>query len=1401
MAKSAKALWPCKRLLFQAKNGPSLLPQDTRCSEKKPTSDSLYELELLHVFKATSAQYPPEMENASLDRRVAVQVHDESVVQPLSHLRGQPYVVLLGEPGAGKSTALEQEARAEGGEVATCREVMNGFPIGVSGTAYLDALDEYRSGDGGKDKLLRLANAISKSSVRRWRLTCRAEDWRATADINAMRRAANNEPIVVAHLLPLSDDEAQLVLASLGEPDSERFIGEARNRRAGAFLENPLSLRLLYSVVVSNGVWPTSRFDLFARATSALAHEYDPERETDPRPGADEILSAASAMSFYFLASGAKGLWRSNALPLGATESEYVATHSLGLETRVLEAALDTPLFRGEGHAFAPFHRTVAEFLAGRFLARRVVGAGATPAFPLRRAISLITGSDQRAPTELRGLYAWFTAQLQSAGDSVGARRLIQHDAATVLAYGDAAAFDTAGRREILYHLDRDDPFFLASQDDATVVGGLAGDDLADDFKAILDDEVRSHLQVTVLQALADGPPVKHMSEKLREIVLDAARPLWMRERAAEILVSKASDRNGIQRDLMDELVGMTADRGQLAIRARVLSSRSTQDAQFSDLHALLEDFDSLPAKTRDEEDYDDTGSLVSLSIAIARSPRPDLFDKGIGRSDFARRHKSQVQSLLDRAFFTTVEANPDISAVRLLSWLGNLREHRWDMLDNDVAEAIGRWIDHNSDRRELELFLAVENQGSPDEGPWVVCNEYISTARRLPSDALIQGLLDIAQATNGRKARKRVFQIAAYAARSETHWPKWREPIVSLLEQERGFKGFIKSLLSNPSAEWKRKEAKRKANLEKKTENSRKANIAELTPVIDIISRGVPEQYGVLNWAAKHYRYARISKDKSPFQDIVKYTNEEIAAAIAEGFVQFALHTDIKVGVEDLGKAQAKLGSYPQEYVVAAGLHQALLHGRENDIDASPLIIALVGLREAHFSADDDPSIAVWAADRLAKDPEQGADMMLRYWNAALDAGDDDLDAIHHLTNADQPALVSLCMLNLLSERPGLPDPALRQAIEACAGSSRIGELIELARRTLERDDLEQTQRNIWSFVGLALTPEELADRLSEEELEAALVTPNGDLAKTFNELSPDIDMLDRIRIGVLGQKHPARDNDWRHSGGVSGIVRAAIRRLGASISAAAGEHLKELAPRVDSTWAPHIAHAAAEHARKLRDAQFAAPSVSQLMGALADGAPATPSDLSTIVLEEVERYKSSLRTGSETPWKRFWNTDKHGAATEPQIENEDRDRLLELLRPRFEGYGIAASLPEARRGENTRADVLMLSHGGKNLPIEAKRHYNGELWTAASTQLAGYAADPDACGFGIYLVFWFGSEYKAPKRSDGADGPESAEALEAMLADDLPPHLREKLSVVVLDVSRPQSMIEAVNKRTKGA
>lgn len=1339
------------------------------------------------------------MKIASLDRRVLVHSEAETSERLLSSLRDKPFVVLLGEPGLGKSTALRHEAAAEGGEVFTCREAMSGAPLPGADTVYLDALDEYRTGENGKDKLLKLVNTLSASKHNRWRLTCRAEDWRDAADLGAMRRAANNGSITVVRLLPLDESEAETVLVALGSADPQAFVIEARIRGAAAFLESPLSLLLLHSVVVADGTWPRTRFELFEKSIWALAHEHDPERATDPRPSVETIVETASRLCFYLLASGARAVWRSNAMPPhSGSANEYVSTNGLNIEPSHVTAALDTALFRGEGHAFEACHRTVAEFLAARFLARIVTGTGTNHAFPLRRAIALITGADRQAPSELRGLYAWFAAHLHKRGDAQGAVRLIDRDAATVLAYGDAAAFDTSGRKAMLLNLDRDDPYFLSSQDEATVLGGLAGEDLAGDFAAILDSDLRSHLQLTILQALADGPPVQGIQSKLHALVFDAGRPLWMREAASEVIVRAGRDRTVVRRALISELERQPAAAGQVELRARLLAGMPVNAITASDIRKLLADFSALPAPSDDDE-VEDRGALNALALALRRSAPEDLFDAPISQgTKNALRKKTQIRFFIDQALASTIERCPDVDAERLWTWINNAREHVWDMLDGAVVEVLQNWMNANPQRRELDFFLAMERTSVPTDGPWVVVNHYISTIRRMPSETLVQGLIALARSEAKGPRRKRLLQVAAYAARGGAHWPQWQDKMVAILRAEGGFVGFIKSLLSDPNAKWKKQQAQRQAQQQAKTEASRRDNIAALTPKLAAIASGVASEFGALKWAAGHYRDARISKKEDPLTKVTTYTSDEIAAAIAEGFVQFAIHTDIKVDAESLGRAEAANGAYPQEYVVAAGLHQGLLHGRESELAAAPLVCALIGMRQNYFSDDDGPSLASWAVLRLARDRE-GASQILRYWNAALDAGDDDLDGLHHLVSAGEHGLIAACLHDLLENRPNLPMPALRQALVAASSVLAADDLARFADDAIKRSGLAEEQCELWRFVALALDPTTFSAGLSDEQAQDALLRPNGDLAKVLYERCPQPDELDRIRVAVLGKLHKADDDDWRHSNTVSGIVRAAIRRLSASKSPDAGEILKALASEVDPSWTAQLAHAAAEHAKMRRDDLYVAPPVGDLVAALSGGPPASPADLSAVVLEEIDRYRSTLRTGSETPWKRFWNTDKDGTATTPQIENEDRDRLLELMRVRLERYGIVASLPEARRGENTRADVLLLSHAGKNLPIEAKRHYNKELWTAPLGQLNGYASDAGADGYGIYLVFWFGTEFSVPPRGDGQQAPSSAEALEAMLLGDIPTRFKGKLEVVVLDVSRPAEMVAALARRSQ--
>ncbi|MCZ7888917.1 NACHT domain-containing protein [Agrobacterium salinitolerans] len=1339
------------------------------------------------------------MSKTPLDRRVSVVLEGEAVELRLSELRGMPYLVLLGEPGSGKSTALEYEASQEVGQLLTCREAMNGIPIATSATAYLDALDEFRAGENGKDKLLQLANAITQSGVARWRLTCRAEDWRAAADLLAMRRAAKNQPIPVAHLLPLDDTEAEIVLSGLGETDPERFLADARARGAGAFLENPLSLQLLHSAVASGGVWPTTRFELFDRAIYVLAHEHDPERVTDRRPAVDDIVHAAGQLSFYLLATDARSLWRSNALAIGSRSKDFCIVQSLPIDPELAGFSLDTAIFRGEGQSFEPSHRTIAEFLAGRFLAERVTGQPTGTLFPLSRASALITGNDQKAPSELRGLYAWFAAHLSQKRDEKAALRLVERDAATVLAYGDAAAFTTNGRRAILVNLDRDDPFFLSSRDAITVFGGLAGDDLVPDFLSILDSEVTSHLQLTVLQALADGPPLAGMQTKLHEIAVATSRPLWQRQRAAEAWVKGSSDPDAARRKLIAELSRATKTYDQISLRAELLSDIPTRALSHLEISNLLSDLNDLPPAADGESE--ESGNLFSLLLKLRRAPRPDLFDQPIIRKGTEDRGiKLEVRHFMQASLADAINANFEIGAKRLWSWIRNIRDYEWDRLEEELAKAITAWIDADKEKRELELFTVLLESSPAKEGPWMATNHYITIARRVPDDKLIENLLDLAGRTPVGPRRRRLFEVAAYAVRSDSQWPLWEGRIVSALEKEQNSSDFIADLRMDPNKSWREKEERRKAKELAETDAARANNVASLEPTLNAIAAGRESEFGALKWASELYRNAVISKKEDPLAKIEHFTNARITSAIAEGFVQFAIHTDIKVDASALGRAEATNGSYVQEYVVAAGVHQALLTGREEEIGECPPVIALVALRQNYFSRDDQQSLANWGVQHLARDPDIGTEHILRYWNSALDAGDQDLDAIHYLASSQELDFASGLLKRLLQERPNLPQTALRQALTA---SARILPKIEMGDLTESAlvGELDDQSRRLWEAVALILDPEKFEVSHTPEEICAALLAPDGDLVNRLHEICPQPDQLDRLRISSLARVYPSEDRDWARSDGPSRIIRAAIDRLSASSDPDSGKTLKSLIASSDQSWRSLLTHAAAEHARLMRDNQFISPSVAQLKAALTGGPPASPADLVAVVLEEIERYRSTLRTGSEMPWKRYWNTDHNGAADKPQIENEDRDRLLELFRVRLEQYGVVASMPEARRGENTRADVLLISHAGKNLPIEAKRHYNPELWTAPEEQLAGYTADEGAFGYGVYLVFWFGAEFRTPARRDRKKPPVNAKELEAMLRSDLPSMLEGKISVIVLDVSRPETAKKTRPATTKKA
>lgn len=129
-------------------------------------------------------------------------------------------------------------------------------------------------------------------------------------------------------------------------------------------------------------------------------------------------------------------------------------------------------------------------------------------------------------------------------------------------------------------------------------------------------------------------------------------------------------------------------------------------------------------------------------------------------------------------------------------------------------------------------------------------------------------------------------------------------------------------------------------------------------------------------------------------------------------------------------------------------------------------------------------------------------------------------------------------------------------------------------------------------------------------------------------------------------------------------------------------------------------------------------------------------------------------------------------------------RGALLAMLQAR-----LPSEVDVAREGHyvsGKRADIR-LSYGGFNVPIEIKKDSHRDLWSALQRQLVDQYSSTDraASGYGIYLVLWTGGD-KIRRRPDG-NRPATPDELRELLEGDLTPDQANKISVTVLDVTKP--------------
>ena len=250
------------------------------------------------------------------------------------------------------------------------------------------------------------------------------------------------------------------------------------------------------------------------------------------------------------------------------------------------------------------------------------------------------------------------------------------------------------------------------------------------------------------------------------------------------------------------------------------------------------------------------------------------------------------------------------------------------------------------------------------------------------------------------------------------------------------------------------------------------------------------------------------------------------------------------------------------------------------------------------------------------------------------------------------------------------------------------------------------------------------------------------------------------------------------------SELIQQLIGQLGSTASDEAKQVLESLIedPQL-AGWHGYLVVARERQRVIHRDASYRHPDVEEVQATLRDLVPANAADLAAMVSDRLNDLSEQVRGDNANVWSQFWDVDPNGQPTSPRPENTCRDALLAALRL---PDGVEAT-PEGSYVSDWRADIRV-SCRDFNIPIEVKRNSHRDLWRALRTQLIGqYTTDSATSGYGIYVVLWFGAG--DTQRPPDGNRPSTPQELEQRLMQDLTEDEARKISVIVIDVTKPRA------------
>ena len=1338
--------------------------------------------------------------------------------RPLADFRYAKAFVLLGDPGAGKTTAFETEHEADQSSLCiTARQFLRGklenHPEWRDETLFIDGLDEVRAGaTDPRPPLDRILERLQELGGPRFRLSCRAADWLGRNDEGEIASQVDGGDLEILHLDPLDEKDIREILEAWGTEDIDGFLDNATDRGIDALLRNPQSLEFLAGAV-ADGQWPDGRLETFRMACRKLAEEPNREHQAAQRGGRPipirDIAHAAGHLSALLLLSGKE------CVSLGRTDDpEHLLLPDIAdADHAALKRALETKLFSMDSperlapDLFSPVHRHVGEFLGARYLAGRIEDG-----VPASRILALMSGEDGVVVPELRGLSAWLAAWNAEARGP-----LIRTDPIGVALYGDARRFSHDEKESLLKGLGAQATKLNPWNWPAVALGSLIDQETLDSLRRYVSDADRSDASQARVDLFLKGLYVTQCEASLlREFERVVRDPTWwyrVRKSALRALAGRHDHHPAVE----------------------------------SQLRTLLEDI--AEARVPDEDD-ELRGMLLIQLYPLCLEP-PEVWDylSPRVRTRFIGQHR-----LFWSSHFMENTRTEDVT--RLLEELRKRGNPLLQLLDAHhlreiVFELVARAIEDRHGEADIsalynwfELLVDIDffDSTSASDGEFAPLRSVLRDRPGLQIQLLLEGLIRCAdnddfdyRASVVRRALLRdcgtrdfagwcldkAVELAAthpQVARLLLEWTgTWHRPrpddsptpeaarlaVAGHLGLEEHLAKLMRS--RTVSAEERQLEAKVAAY-----RRERKQQHTEFMTYV----RGQRESLAsgecsvpLLDFIAQAYLgVSHRDRDLSPVDRVAKLldSDQELVGAALDGLRRIVPRPEVP-GVLDIIRLDEEEQRSLYARPVLAGLAERdriggdALEGLADEV----IVRSVASYYLTPLGLARRPG---WYVQALLSHPAPVASALVQVYQSLIRRDRAVDEHVHYLAHDTRCREVSqLALPNLVGAFPVRCTDSqvftLHAILLAAVRYLDDRKLDELIRKRTASEAMDIPQRAIWLAAGLFARPGEYTPKVvtfieEGRDVRARHVVeflmPH-DVMLSGN--TPDAPEL-RSLIETFGKRYVP----WRPSGNavgarasyvaderlkVEGLITRWADTLALDADVAATGALTTLAENPAlREWHHVLADARDRQIVTLRRATFVIPSVEAVQATLANARPANAADLATLVADRFLQLAQRIHEGNTDDWRQYWSEGEHGRVTKPKHEDSCRDALLsdlQVLLPE----GVDARR-EAYYAENMRSDIRA-AHEGFAVPVEIKKSTHRDLWSAIERQLVPrYLRDPESGGHGIYLVLWFGPDGIPVHPS--CRQPKTPRELQERLAAGIPDLYRFKVKVIVVDVSNPR-------------